>query len=236
MKNIIICKTCKASNPFYQLVCINCKAYLRERVYNIDLWNTLTNLVENPKNAFKKIIYSEKKNFVLAGILFISLKMYIDSIFFFLIGTNKEILNFNVITNYLIVFLSLIIVISILALIIKTTNMFLSNPTRMKDIFSILVYAMLPNVLGLVILFPIEIVFFGGYIFSINPSPFIINKTAFIIFIILETTLIIWSMVLGVIGVYTLTNNLIYSLTFGSLAMITLYVWFYFQSFYLFNK
>lgn len=236
MKNVIICKTCQSPNPFYQLVCLNCKGFLRDRVYNIDFWKILAELIAAPKSAFSKIIFSEQKNFVLIIILLTTIKQFINSIFFYLTDLNNDISNYNFSTNYLIVFISLVLLTGIFTILIKISNFLLKNTLRLKDIFSVLSYSFIPHLFALLILFPIELIFFGGYLFSNNPSPFVIKETAALLFLILEILLIIWSFFLTNVGLYTLTNNILYSITVSLLLTIIYYLVLYFHSVYFFKN
>src|SRR4030065_2879879 len=100
MKNGIICKNCQTLNPFHELTCRNCKSYLRERVYNLDLWKLLEQLIESPLNGFTKIIHSEQKNFVVFIILLSSIKFFINTIFFFLTNPENHLFLTNGVRNY----------------------------------------------------------------------------------------------------------------------------------------
>ena len=57
MKNKITCSNCSTENPPYAYTCDNCNSYLRERVFNIDLWNVIGLMIEAPKKAFELIIF-----------------------------------------------------------------------------------------------------------------------------------------------------------------------------------
>ncbi len=59
MKNTITCKNCKDENPFYGLICKSCGSYLRERIFNIDLFKIMGLLIESPQKGFEIIIHSE---------------------------------------------------------------------------------------------------------------------------------------------------------------------------------
>lgn len=234
MKNEIVCKNCQTSNPFHELACRNCKSYLRERVYNLDLWKLLEQIIESPKNGFTKIIHSEHKNFIIFIILIASIKFFINTIFFFLTNPQNNLYSINSIRNYLIVLLSTAFIISIISLLIKFTNQISSNVTRTKDIFSVLSYSLVPNIFGLVILFPLELIFFGEYLFSNNPSPFIIKETVAYIILVLELLIIGWTFFLAIIALYTLTKSVFYSIGMGILFGLSIFGFQYVLSFFLF--
>ena len=235
MKNIIVCKNCKTSNPFHQLTCLNCKGYLRERVYNLDLWKLLEQLIESPIKGFTKIIHSEQKNFIIFIIVLVSIKFFINTIFFFLINAQNNLSSLNGIRNYFIILASVTLIILIFTILIKITNRLLNNITRVKDIFSILSYTLVPNIFALVILFPLELIFFGEYLFSNNPSPFLIKEIAAYIMLVLEILMILWTYFFSIMALFTLTKSIIYSVSWGTLYVFMIFLTQYFLSFYLFT-
>ncbi len=79
MKNTILCKNCNYENPFYALICANCKAFIRSKIPNIDLWYTLIKVIESPILAFRNIIHADHKNFVVPIIILATLKISINS-------------------------------------------------------------------------------------------------------------------------------------------------------------
>jgi hypothetical protein len=234
MKNEIICKYCQTANPFHQLTCLNCKTYLRERVYNLDLWKLLASLIESPIKGFTKIIHSEQKNFIVFIIFLASIKFFINTIFFFLVSPNHMLVAVDGIRNYLIVLLVTALIILVFSLLIKLTSQITNSVTRAKDIISILSYSLIPNVFALVILFPIELIFFGEYLFSNNPSPFVIKETVSYILLAIELLMIVWTFFLTTMALYTLTKSLSYSIGMGVLFHLFLFASQYLLSFYLF--
>jgi len=230
----MVCKNCQTLNPFHELTCRNCKSYLRERVYNLDLWKLLEQLIESPKNGFTKIIYSEQKNFIVFIILIASFKFYLNTIFFFLTNPLTNLSSANIIRNYLILLLSVVVIISLFSLLIKITNQISGLVTRVKDIFSILSYSLIPNIFALALFFPLELIFFGEYLFSNNPSPFIIKETVAYIMLVLELLLVVWTFFLAIMASYTLTKNVFYAIVMGILFGLLMFGSQFVLSFYLY--
>lgn len=230
MKNVIVCKVCQSENPIYQVTCENCKTYLRDRIYNLDLWQTIGTLIESPIKGFTRIIQAEHKNFIIFILLLSSLKFYINTIFFFLINPNNFIQSFNVIRNYTIILIATLMIIILFTYLIKSAAKLQNMITRAKDISSILIYALLPNIFGLVAIFPLELIFFGEYLFSNNPSPFLIKKTAAYVYLTLEILAVLWTGFLAVMALFSLTRNKTFSLSVGILFIISLFFFQYFIS------
>lgn len=234
MKNEVICKTCHTTNPFYQLNCKNCKEYLRERVYNLDFWQLLENLIDSPIKAFTKIIFSEQKNFINFIVLLVSIKFFINSIFFFLAGIQNRLVSFHLIRNYLIVLSVTVLSMLFFSILIKIIQQVHNSISRFKDSYAVLSYSLIPNLFALVVLFPLELIFFGEYLFSNNPSPFLIKETTAYIMLILEILVVLWSLFLSIAALYTLTKNRIISIIMGIFFCMIIYGFQFILSFYLY--
>ncbi len=215
MKNFILCKNCNTQNPFYGLICSNCKSYMRERIFNIDLWNILGLLIENPQEAFKKIIFSEHKNFLTFLILLTAGKLLIDSMFISLVTHKTEPFFGKILFDYFVILSWIIILIIIISILFRVVHRLFKYETRIKDNAAVLVYSMAPHVFGLVILYLIELIVFGADLFSNNPSPFSLKEFLAYTLTGFEALLVLWGVFLSIIGIYTQTKSTIYSIIAG---------------------
>ncbi len=211
MKNSLVCKNCQTENPFYGLICTNCKSFLREKIFNIDLWKVLGLLVDDPKKAFGIIIQSEHKNFIFFITAFVAGKFYIDSMLLSLATSTAEPVFNSIFTNYFGIFTGTLALVFILALAFTFLNSLFSLKTRIKDNFAVLTYSLVPHVYGLILLFTIEVTVFGGNLFSRNPSPFDLKTTLAYLLTGFEALIILWSIFLSFMGMLAQTKNLIYS-------------------------
>jgi len=166
------CKKCNHINPPYKNICSECKSYLRERIVNIDLWDTIRLVIEEPAKAFRNIIFAEHKNFILFITFFIAVKNLIIARFFSApeLGIN------GVETSFL---LSLVLVILVTSFLIISFSLIQKNiyskkevKLRLKDIYAVNTFSFTPYLFGLVFIFPTELVVLGGDIFSNNPYSF----------------------------------------------------------------
>ena len=216
MKNIQICKNCGAQNPFYVSTCMKCNFFIRDKIVNIDLWNAISKLIESPIKAFETIIQSEHKNFVISIILFSGAKFSIDSAFLSLFLFKSSLSDIELFSNIFIVIGILLIILFGFSLFLKLITLNTQAKTRFKDNLAILVYSLIPHALALCILFPIELAVFGGYVFSANPSPFILKPTLAYMLSGFELLVFLWSIFLIVGGIFSQTRSKIFSL-FGGL-------------------
>jgi len=203
MKNSVTCPNCNFKNPFYNSVCSICKFYIRDRIYNIDLWTALSSLIESPTKAFRTIIFSEHKNFILFILFFVSIKYLINARFIAMMSKGEFQSTIGLQYSYLIVFGIVIIYFLLFTFLYKFFAKLNEIKVRFKDTFAIIIYSQLPLLLGLFILFPLELVIFGDYLFSLNPTPFIIKGNIAYFFLVIEVGLILWSIFLIIKGLIT---------------------------------
>jgi hypothetical protein len=235
MKNTLICKNCSTENPFYGLICTNCKAFLRERIFNIDLWKILGLLIESPATAFRLIIQSEHKNFLSFLILLISGKFFITSMFIALLSLKERAELGSFISNYLIILIVLMLLLAICSYLITILFRKFKLETRFKDNFSIIIYSFIPYIFGFIILFPVELILFGGYLFSVNPSPFVVKESLAYTLLAFEILIILWGCFLSFIALYTQSRNIFFSLTASLIINLLVYSALYLCSVTLFS-
>ncbi len=235
MKNVIVCKNCGTENPFYGLICTDCKSYIRDRIYNVDLWKVLGLLIEDPRKGFQLIIQSEHKNFIFFILIFAGIKFFIDSIYFTHLSIKLEPDLEHFVRNYLIVLTGISILPLIFGIIMKTIDRLYGIATRILDNFSILVYSFVPQVFALILLFTVEATVFGGNLFSKNPSPF--NLKEFLAYTLLgfEILILVWGVYLSVMALYTQARNIIYSIVVGLVFNISIYFFLYLISLNFYN-
>lgn len=235
MNNTITCSNCSNENPSYVHICENCNSFIRERVYNIDLWNLIGLLIESPGKAFKFIVYSEHKNFIGFVLLLITVKFLVDARFISLVSLGS----FNPATalylSYSIVLVSLAVFLILYSYCFTLVNKSLNIKTRFRDNISVLVYSLIPNVFGIIFLFVIELVVFGGYLFSINPSPFVVKEFIAYLFAGAELSLVIWSVFLSFTAFRVQTNSILLSIINTLVFNIFVAVLLFFLSKYIFT-
>jgi len=234
MKNIILCKNCGSPNPSFGLICGNCKSYMREKIFNIDLWNIIGLLIESPQEAFKKIIFAEHKNFISFIVLMVAGKLLIDSMFISLAANKTEPFFGKLLSCYFILLFFLFCFLFIIAILLRIIHRAFKYDTRIKDNLALLIYSMIPHAFGLVILYLIELIVFGGDLFSNNPSPFTLKEFLAYTLLVFEALFILWSIFLFIMGIFTQTKNKLYSIIIVLLINALLYFGLFISSTYLF--
>jgi hypothetical protein len=212
MKNVQTCKNCSAENPFYQLICIKCNSYLRERVVNIDLWDTIGKMIETPSIVFQRIIFAEHKNFTFLLTFFIALKILINSLIVRPYLTLDSYLSNNLFVYSVLSIVFVYVLVYVSAIVLKIFTGIFNLKSRVGDNSAVIIYAFIPYIFGLIILFPVELVLFGQYLFSVNPSPFMLKEFASYVVLGIEGILFLWSIMWLFFGINSFTKNKIFSI------------------------
>ncbi len=217
-----ICDNCKSENHFYSLNCSHCNSFLRARIPNIDLWETVWNLFYSPVKTAEKIIYADSKNYLFSFLLLLGFKNsvshYIISHALFNEGETIIFFSHSLIRGG---FFSIIFFLSIVYFITKLNQIFGLN-NRYRDNLAIYTYSFTPVLLGFVFLLPIQYALYGKFWFTFNPSPFIIKESAAYILYTIEFLLFFWTCLIFIASTYAQTRNKLYSFIIGSILFVFL--------------
>lgn len=228
-KNEIICNNCGSQNPEYEYKCRNCKSFLRDRIVNIDLGETIIRIIDIPSETLRKIKFSEHKNYIFFLLFFLSLRFLIISRFIS-VPFVYETIKLNTILLILISFGITIILFLFLSFLLQKIFLLLRIRARFKDILTVIIYSLLPNIFALFILFPIELVFYGVYLFSNNPYPYQIKESVFYFLLAIESFTIVWSIFLAYIGIKEFVKAKLFSFIISVLLWLSILLVLFFQS------
>lgn len=208
IKNKTFCPKCGCEQSRFNFECDKCGFFLRDKVANIDLGSTLSGLIDEPGETFDKIIYAENKNFSSFFLVFAMIKLYFLAVFFsfhFFSYYGEK-----MITSYIQFLVLIAFALSLPYILLKTTNIS-SAGVRWRDITSGLSYALAPIAISAAILIFFEIIIYGEFLFSHSPSPLEFKQMFGVIFVILETAFIVWTLILSSIFFYRLGSGKIFS-------------------------
>ncbi|HEV8538964.1 MAG TPA: YIP1 family protein [Bacteroidota bacterium] len=204
---MITCSVCRTENHPLTVICVRCGGYLQTRVDALDLFATAWDIVERPFKAFHRISVAQHKNYVyflssIAGIGFAFLIFWLMKA-----GEYSDSL-INIIGAGFVIGPPFGVVFSMLFSFIVWLTMKASRiESSYKNIFAVSVYAFVPVVFSVVLILPIELMTFGTYFFTINPSPYTLKPASYIILLGLDGLLSLWSLLLLVIGMKILING-----------------------------
>jgi len=223
MENYQTCGNCGEKNALHALTCNSCRAYLRERVVNIDLGNFIFKLIEEPFNSMRRVIFAEHKNYSI--LFFILLLLKIFSMTFILrnfLPVQKFYSQF-----FSVYFVNIIVYVTVIFLVWNSllygVHKLMNLDVRYKDQLATSVFASMPVILGFLILIPVEIALFGMFWFTFNPSPFFIKTNPAYVLYGVEAILLIWTLFLFYVQFHVRTKKVIYSLVAAILTFFVLF-------------
>ena len=187
-------------------VCTSCGSFIQQKIDNIDLFETAWHIIESPARAFRSIALAKHKNYaiVLSAIAGIG---FAFTLFWFLnVG--------DVISELLLLlFFGLVsgpiigpILMLVFSLIVRTLAVFSKVPLRFRNIFAVASYSLVPIIVTVFTLLPIELLTFGVFMFSKNPSPYTIKPFSYVVIIALDSVCGLWAVALFVVGMKVLLN------------------------------
>ncbi|MGD1045544.1 MAG: Yip1 family protein [Bacteroidota bacterium] len=197
---MINCSVCQTDNDQYATICKKCGGFLQNRVPNLDLFDVLWKIIENPRNAFRLIIRAEHKNYALLLYTLSGIALTFTGFWYFKLGDRFE----NILV---LIFLSTLIGISLgIALCPLASSIhwglsvILGSKTSFRNSLGVTSYSLTPIVLSLLFVLPIELLTFGMYFFTFNPPPITIKPILYILLIGLDSALAGWALILLIIG------------------------------------
>jgi hypothetical protein len=197
---MIACTVCGTQNDEFGVVCVSCKSFLQMKVDNLNLFETLWSLMEEPRAAFRRIALARHKNYVILLSSLLGMAMVYLVIWLKTLGARFP--NFAVLIGSGLVIgpLAGVLLTFLFSLIVHRAGRLLGGTGTYRNVRAATVYASVPIVYSLVLVFPIEIAVFGPYFFSDNPPPLVINPVAYIVLLGFDAAAIVWSLVLLIEG------------------------------------
>lgn len=201
---IFSCESCNSENELFRFSCKICGNTFHNKIANIDFTSAFVKLIEAPSSGFREIIQAENKNFIWVILLIASIKILINLHLIF--PLQIEATNFSLFQQLVLSFLIIVALSLLLSFAIK--NFFAKKYTiRFNDLLAVTAYSQLVYIITLAVFFPLEIVLFGEFLFSRNPSPFFVKETFAYLFSSLELIAIAWQIVLMTIGIKIFVGN-----------------------------
>lgn len=194
------CPTCAHENDEFATVCTNCRAFLQNRVPNLNLFETSWGILESPRRTFRTIALAEHKNYAL--FLFCGFGVAVSfTVFWYLrlgvfFHTLMDVLPFAFAAGLALGLLSAVL----LTFLYHGVVRMLGSPRKVKQSYAMLAYALVPIVLSVIVVLPIELMTFGMFLFTSNPNPAVIKPASFYILISLDALAALWTIILAVKG------------------------------------
>jgi hypothetical protein len=216
---MILCPVCKHSNDEFSIKCVSCGSFIQDRVPNLDLFAMIWLMIESPSDAFKKIIIAEHKNFVLLFSLFFGI-----GVIFSLMWTRQSGNSFDNLFPLLLFGTGIGLAISIplfytLALAVHLVVVLFKREAKFTVTYGIIGWSLLPIILSVVFILPLELSTLGLLLFSANPTAYEVKPLVTTVLLGLNGLMVIWSLLLCATGI-----SIAYRFSFFLSLIIVLFV------------
>ncbi len=199
---MINCSVCQTENDQYATICKKCGSFLQDRIPNLDLFDLLWKIMENPRNAFRLIMIAEHKNYAVFLYSLTGIAITFVEFWCFKLGIRIE----NIM---LIIFFAILIglpfgiaLCPIVSLLHCSLSKLFGSKISFRNSLGITSYSLTPVIISLIFVLPVELLTFGIYFFTFNPPPITIKPISYILLVGLDIALIVWAWILLIIGTY----------------------------------
>jgi hypothetical protein len=197
---MIKCTVCLTENDDFAVTCTSCKAFLQNRVPNLDLFDIGWKVLESPRQAFRTITLAEHKNYALFLFTLFGVSLSFTGFWYYRLGTQ-----FISLIDLIPAAVGIGVVLGLLASVVITGIYYgfakiLGGTSGFRTSLGVLGYSITPITFSLVLVLPIELMTFGMYLFTSNPSPYTIKPVSYVLLIGFDAIVSTWSIVLAVIG------------------------------------
>ena len=195
------CPVCGTENDDLAVVCSSCKGYIQAKVDTLDLFQTIWGLMESPSVTFRRIALAGSKNYIVPLTVLFGVALVYALLWNANYGVREPqlatILGLGILAGPVLGTVVFLVLSRFLAIVTPLGG----RKVTSRNAFAMLAYAVVPVVLSLIIIFPIEIAVFGIYLFDTNPPPIVLNPLAYVVLIGLDGIAALWSVVLVWTGI-----------------------------------
>ncbi|TSA23943.1 YIP1 family protein [bacterium] len=197
---MIKCTVCLAENDDFAITCPSCKAFLQDRVPNLDLFDMGWRVLESPRKAFRTITLADHKNYALLLFTLFGISLSFTGFWYFRLGTQ-----FASLLDLMPAAVGVGIVLGLVASVLMTAVYYafaklLGGASGFRGSLGVLGYCLMPLALTLFIVLPIELLTFGMFLFTSNPHPYAIKPLSYTLLVGFNVVVSLWSIVLAVLG------------------------------------
>jgi hypothetical protein len=197
---MIKCTVCLAENDDFSMTCFKCKAFLQDRVPNLNLFETGWQVIESPSKAFRKIALAEHKNYVLFLFSLLGVSLAFTAFWYFRLGTRfqslLDLIPSAVVIGIVFGLVAAVVVTAVYHLLARMAG----GMAGFRGSLGVLAYSMTPVAFSLILILPIELLTFGMYLFTGNPHPYVIKPVSYVLLLGFDALIGLWTVTLAVVA------------------------------------
>jgi hypothetical protein len=204
---MIECPVCHEPNHHLAVTCKSCGSFVQRRIDNLDLFTTAWKVIEKPAEAFHEIAIARHKNFALVISGFAGMTLSFGLLWALRAGDISEsilpliaagLAAGPVLGNICMFFLA--------ALIMSLATL-TGIRADYRNTFAVVGYSMIPLLICAVITVPFELLSFGSFFYSSNPTPYMLKPASAMMLFGIKGLCFAWSAVLVLIGSHKLFGS-----------------------------
>lgn len=197
---MVQCPTCSFENGEFATICSNCRAFLQNRVPNLNFFDTSWGILESPFKTFRIIGIAEHKNYAFFLFCCMGIALSFTAAWYLKLGSF-----FETLLDLIPFLVGLGVVLGgVFALVLPFLHQRITKAMGARAIvrqsYGVLAYSFVPILLSLLLVLPIELLTFGMYMFTSNPHPAVIKPVSYYVLVGFDVLLGGWTLVLAVLG------------------------------------
>lgn len=197
---MIKCPVCSAENDAYAVTCIECRAFIQNRLPNLDLFETAWGVLESPRATFQKITLAEHKNYSTFLFLPFGIGFSFTGFWYFRLGDRFETLLDLMAWGVGVGIATGLVAAGIIPFLYHLLVKALGGKKGFRTSFALIAYSAIPIVISVFVVLPIELLTFGIYLFTSNPHPYAIKPISYVILLGLDIVVTLWTVTLMIVG------------------------------------
>jgi len=199
---MVQCPTCSFENDEFATICSKCRAFLQNRVPNLNFFDTSWGILESPLKTFKTIGIAEHKNYAIFLFCCFGIAVSFTAAWYLRLGVFFEtLLDLIPFTFGIGIILGGTFAV-VLPVVHQKAAKSMGSTARLGQSYGVLAYSFVPILLSLILVLPIELLTFGMYLFTSNPHPAVIKPVSYYVLLGLDLLLGAWALVLAVMGTH----------------------------------
>lgn len=197
---MIICPVCQTENDQYAVICRSCRGYIQNKIPNLDLFETAWLIIEKPRAAFQRIATADHKNYAVFLYALLGMGFAFAELWLFRAGNRFESLFTLLIFSIFAGLASGLLLFPIITSVHWIVSKILHRKAGFRNSIGITAYSLVPIIISIIFILPIELLTFGMYFFTFNPDPMTVNASSYIVLLILDGLMGLWSIILCLVG------------------------------------
>jgi hypothetical protein len=218
---MVQCPACAFENDEFATICSKCRAFIQNRVPNLNFFDTSWGILESPFKTFRLIGIAEHKNYSGFLICCFGIAVSFTAAWYLKIGVFFETLLDLIPFMFGVGVILGGIFAAVLPVIHHKATKIAGAEARVRQSYGVLAYSFVPILLSLILILPIELLTFGMYMFTSNPHPAVIKPVSYYVLLGCDTLLATWTVVLVFVGTRTVQRA---SVTRSALAIVLLMI------------